>query len=442
MQNPRLAVKQWLRRVTGSIAFFPTIIALAFIVLALLLIWVEYQPWLMDIKESMDVVMVESEEDGRLVLGTLVASTISLMVFSFSMVMVVLNQASANLSPRLLPGLITAKDNQVVMGVYLGTICFCLMLILNIHPDADERRIPGFGILVGLCFGLACLALFAYFIHSISQAIQVDHILDRLLQQTLSKLRKSLGAEKFIEPDTSGWSTLNAPCAGYLKWIQEDELLRLCCEYDVQLQMKERIGYFYVANAPYVRVNKELDQTIAEKVHQCFLFYPQERLGDHYSFGFKQISEVAVKSLSPGINDPATAIKAIDMLVMLFIEKCSSEEICILKDKKGAARIFLQPTSFDDLLRQNITPIREYAKRDPIVMRHLLNGMCKVRRMLRNDGCTLTLVRHAIAVRDSCDEALTNALDRASINEEIETFNQRHHEQALALLKCYTEPKS
>lgn len=436
MQNPRLAVKQWLRRITGSIAFFPTIIALAFIVLALLIIWVEYQPWLMDVKEAMDVVLVESVEDGRLVLGTLVASTISLMVFSFSMVMVVLSQASANLSPRLLPGLITAKDNQIVMGFYLGTICFCLMLILNIHPEADERRIPGFGIFVGLCFGLACLALFAYFIHSISQAIQVDQILDRLLQQTLLKLRKSLTDEKSVEPDTNGWSILNAPGAGYLKWIQEDELLRVCCENDLQLQMTERIGYFYVANAPYVRVNKELDKVLAEKVHQCFLFYPQERLGDHYSFGFKQISEVAVKSLSPGINDPATAIKAIDMLVMLFIEKCSREEICVLNDKKGSARIFLQPTRFEDLLQQDITPIREYAKRDPIVMRHLLNGITKIRAMLHDEQSVQTLMRHAVAVRDSCDDALTNKLDRASINEEIESFNQRHQQNALAMLQC------
>lgn len=434
VQRLRLALKQWLRRITGSIAFYPAIIALAFIVLALFLIWAEYQPWLMDLKERMDVVIVESVEDGRLVLGTLVASTISLMVFSFSMVMVVLSQASSNLSPRLLPGLITAKDNQVVMGFYLGTICFCLMLILNIHPEADERRIPGFGIFVGLCFGLACLALFAYFIHSISQAIQVDQILDRLLQRTLVKLKKSHGAKAAAEPDTQDWSLLNTPCAGYLKWIQEDELLRLCCEHDLQLKMLEPIGYFYVVNSPYVRVNKALDEALAKKFHDCFLFYPQERLGDHYSFGFKQISEIAVKSLSPGINDPATAIKAIDMLVMLFIEKCSSEELCTLNDKKGAPRIFLKAFPVDELLQQNITPIREYAKQDPIVMRHLLNGMHKIHLALADPEKLRVLIKHMTAVRDSCDQGLVNPLDRASVNDEIKAFNQHNNEETLTLL--------
>lgn len=433
MQSLRLAVKQWSRRITGSIAFYPTIIALAFIVLALFLIWAEYQPWLMEIKDNLDVVIVGSVEDGRLVLGTLVASTISLMVFSFSMVMVVLNQASSSLSPRLLPGLITAKDNQVVMGFYLGTICLCLMLILNIHPDADEARIPGFGIFIGLCFGIACLGFFAYFIHSISQAIQVDQILDRLLQQTLARLRKNLCREQQPQPSAENWITLKTPRAGYLKWIQDGDLLRLCCEHDMELRMVEPIGYFYVADAPYLLVSKELDDELIDEIYQCFDFYPQERLGDHYSFGFKQISEIAVKSLSPGINDPATAIKAIDMLVMLFIEKCSGEDVRVLYDKQGKPRIFLQPNGMDELLQQNVTPIREYAKRDSIVMRHLLSGLCKVWRFQTNQTRE-TLLRHIIAVRDACDEALTISLDRASINDEINAFNQYTNEKTLAPL--------
>jgi len=425
VQSLRLAVKQWLRRITGSIAFYPAIIAIAFVILALLLIWVEYQPWLMDLKDNMDVVIVESVEDGRLVLGTLVASTISLMVFSFSMVMVVLNQASSSLSPRLLPGLITAKDNQVVMGFYLGTICLCLMLILNIHPDANEAQVPGFGIFVGLCFGLACLGFFAYFIHSISQAIHVDQILHRLLQQTLDRLRKELCRNQQPQPSAHHWHSVKTPHAGYLKWIQEEELLRLCCEHDVELRMVEPIGYFYVANAPYLLVSRELDDALIDAIHQCFDFYPQERLGDHYSFGLKQISEIAVKSLSPGINDPATAVKAIDMLVMLFIEKCSGDEIRVLFDKKGTARIFLQPNSLDELLQQNVTPIREYAKQDPVVMRHLLNGLIKIWRYAEDQPSKQILLRHIVAVRDACDDTLSNALDRASIDAEIVDFHRR-----------------
>lgn len=434
MKRLRLVVKQRLRRITDSIAFYPALIALGFILLALLLIWVEYQTWLMDLKEHMDVLLVESVEDGRLVLGTLIASTISLMVFSFSMVMVVLNQASANLSPRLLPGLITAKDNQVVLGFYLGTICFCLMLILNIHPDSDEARIPGFGILIGLCLGLSCLALFVYFIHSISQAIQVDHILDRLLQQTLAKLRKNLCKAEMQQPEVDNWHALNAPQAGYLKWVQKDDLLRLCATHDFQLQMVERIGYFYLANEPYLRVSRELDGLLEKEVYECFLFYPQEQLADHFSFGFKQISEIAVKSLSPGINDPATAIKAIDMLVMLFIEKCSGVEMCVHSDNKNVPRLFLQPALLEDLLQHNITPIRAYAKQDPIVMRHLVNGLCKIYYAQKREEESQILMRHLIAVRDGCDSSLENALDRQSINTELQEFNRRVPEQMVALL--------
>lgn len=430
----RVTLNKHLRSITDSIAFFPTLIAVGIAAFALLVIWLEYQPWMSRLKRFLDVVMVESVEDGRLILGTLVASIISLMVFSFSMVMVVLNQASANLSPRLLPGLITVKDNQVVLGFYLGTICFCLMLILNINPQAAEARVPSLGIFIGLVLGLGCLGLFTYFIHSISQAIQVDHILDRLLRQTLARLDKSPCKPLPELPSTDAWPTLTTPKAGYLKWIQQGELLQLCQRHDVQLQMLEPIGHFYVANSAFLRSNRTLDKTLQHDIRRCFVFYPQERLGDHYSFGFKQIAEIAIKALSPGMNDPATAIKAIDMLVMLFIERCMQGERCELKSLDGETRMVLKPTLIDDLLQQNISQIREYAKHDPLVMLHLLNGLSKIWRAQTEPPVQRALQQHMVAVRDSCAEALTNNLDRQMINAEIRRINNAPQGPAIAPL--------
>ena len=180
-------INDWLfksyRLIIGSIAFYPTIITMGFFGFSIIINLIEYRPWMMDLKETLSFILVKSKEDARLVLGTLVGSIISLMGFSFSMVMVVLNRASATLSPRVIPGLITHKSNQTVLGFYLGSIVYCLTLIVNIQSEGSNS-IPDFGILMAMIFGIMCLGFFMFFIHSISQSIQVDNILKRIQGKT------------------------------------------------------------------------------------------------------------------------------------------------------------------------------------------------------------------------------------------------------------------
>ena len=112
------------QRIIHSLAFYPTLIAIGFFLLCLLTMAIEYQPWMMALKGYFDLGLVRNADNARLILGTLVAGILSLMVFSFSMVMVVLNQAGSNLSPRVIPGLITKRSHQVVLGFYLGTTMY------------------------------------------------------------------------------------------------------------------------------------------------------------------------------------------------------------------------------------------------------------------------------------------------------------------------------
>lgn len=434
MNRILLAVKPLLRRVTSSIAFYPTLIAISFIALALLMIWGEYKPWIMEIKPSIAILLVGTVDDGRLVLGTLVASIISLMVFSFSMVMVVLNQASAHLSPRLLPGLITAKDNQVVLGVYLGTICYCMILILNIRSADSGIQVPELGILVGMLCGLLCLGLFMYFIHSISQSIQVDTILQRLFKQTAHRLNRESTDKTNESCEAKDWFNIKAPKAGYLKWIQEGELLSLCEKKDMKVRMERCIGHFYIEGSTYLKVSEKLDDTDIHDIHQCFVFYPEESTVDYYSFGFKQISEIAVKSMSPGINDPATAIKVIDILMVLLVQRCQTVEKYVLCDSDETPRIFLNPTQISDLLYDYIVPIKHYSKRDPLVMKRLISGMIQVYLRAEREADKTALIEHILAIREACDKNMDDQMDRDLINMEIRTFNKVSESFSILLL--------
>ena len=376
MSRITLFFKKVYIQIINSIAFFPAIISLGFLLFSLFIMTIEYNTIVLDFKKVLKVMLVQGVENARLILGTIVGSIFSLMVFSFSMVMLVLNRASATLSPRVIPGLITQKSHQIVLGVYLGTIIYSLILIINIQSPSAENQIPTLGILISMIFAITCLGLFVYFIHSISRSIQVDNILQRIFKKTLRKIREQHIPEKPARmPNTDGWETVFSTSSGYLKRIENKSLIKICKANDISIRITESLGFFFVKGYPLAKVSRDISEEIQNEILNCFIFYIEEHVSDHYSFGFKQISEIAVKALSPGINDPATAIKAIDMLSILFIEKMEINEMNYLTDGDGKLLVFYEYPSIDQLLFINLSPIREYGKHDANVMLNLLESL-------------------------------------------------------------------
>ena len=147
MFTPRKIADNY-RELVSSIGFYPSLLSVIFLLFAVLVTTTEYTSFVMELKSLLEVLLVDSEENARTILSTLTGSIISLTVFSFSMVMVVLNSASASLSPRVLPGLITRKSHQLVLGFYLGSIIFSIVMLINIRTmDNGEIGIPSLGIL-------------------------------------------------------------------------------------------------------------------------------------------------------------------------------------------------------------------------------------------------------------------------------------------------------
>ena len=433
MKSTKNLLYKTYRSITGSIAFYPTLIAVGFFVLAAIIMLIEYEPFMMDFKENISFILVKSKEDARLVLGTLVGSIISLMVFSFSMVMIVLNRASSTLSPRVIPGLITDKSNQIVLGFYLGSIIYSLILIVNVQSE-ETINTPDFGILLAMIFGITCLAFFMYFIHTISQNIQVDNILDSIYSNTRKEMERLTLAEDEIEgekPNTENWFTLNTSKAGYFKKVRVNELVKLCEHHEIKVQMIEPVGFFFVESSPLVCIDKKIDQEIKDEIENCFILYPQEWVSDHYVFGFKQISEIAVKALSPGINDPRTAIKAIHQLTLLYIKKIKMREKYILQDSQGENRFFFKEITFEKLLDDYITQIRIYGKSDTLVMLALLHGLLSMHKADVNRRHQSTIKRYFEALIEVCNKNFESELDFSLVNIVIEEFNLLSPSQAL-----------
>lgn len=434
MKNVWFSIQKSLNRTTSSIAFIPSLFAVSGLVLAFLTVSIEYRPVIIDFKENIKFLLITSEEDGRLVLGTLVASIISLMVFSFSMVMIVLNRASSNLSPRILPGLISNKPHQIILGFYLGTILYSLIMIVNFQSD-KEYVLPSLGILLSMIFGVTCLYLFVYFIHSISKSIQVESIINSIYLETQEQMERYGREEKQDErkiPEVNNWEDICVDTAGYLKLIKISELLKLSVKHDFKISLQKHIGAFLVADYPFLKISspEKLSSENIDNIKACFTFYPDDQVKDHYLFGFKQISEVASKALSPGINDPGTAIKALDLLSVLFIKKMEIIEPLYEEDDSGTIRVIYFPVTLEELLFYNLVPIREYGKSDVMVVLKIFEVLKNIIYGDKSNEYRETLISMVKSCIQAADLGLTNSLDREQINKIILKIDKKFNHQA------------
>ncbi|MFZ6051636.1 DUF2254 domain-containing protein [Halocola ammonii] len=435
MKKLRSSIKRVYQKTVKSIAFLPTMISFLFFVFFFTIRAFEDTELSHQLANIAKPLLVSNIADSRLILGSIIGGLISLIVFSFTMVMLVLNTASSTLSPRVLPGLITRKNHQVVLGFYVGSLTYSILLVIKL----SEQSVPSWGVFFAMLFMLLSFAFFVYFIHSISVSIQVDKIVESIFKETRKGMharQKKYSALKSQPsfPETDGWFTLRANLPGYFKNIDKKQLISILQEHDLVAEITVDIGFFTVKNYPFLRVNRDLsnEQELCERIKNCFTFYIEEYVGSHYTFGMKQISEVAVKALSPGINDPGTAVKCTDLLFMLLLEKLSIPEREFEVDENGKLRVMYRSLTLDELLFLNLTPIRQYGQSDSLVMLNLLEGLKNLAYTDQHSKAyTATLTRFSESLIVEMKKTISTDQSRERINRMIGRLNELLDERKL-----------
>lgn len=432
-------------RVRHSMAFVPSIIGTLFFLAALLVNAIEYLAPISKLKEAISFALVTDVATARTVLAILIGGLISLTVFSFSMVMLSINQASATLSPAVVPALIADPLRQKILGIYIGTITFYLTITLNMNPLDYQSKVPQLGILMCYLLAILCITLFVYFISSITRSLQVDTILQDLYDQTLSQLKQKTTTDHSSELDDSiqdllseeGWSAVKTVQPGYFKSVNKNQLLDLMTENDVSVSLQVRRGEFAVVGEPVLKVSKELDEEKQQELAECFVFYMEEFAEEHYSYGIKHISQIGVKALSPGINDPMTAIKCIQLLSLLLIEATPVESFEIIETETAEPYCRIPEYTLADLVFLAIAPLCKYAQTDAQTLIALFTLMKSLIVSARDEKDQDMLGNFARCLADDVHTNIKNAVDRNHIDHQINTINhlsERVDKSAIPLL--------
>ena len=374
---------QYFWKIENKIAFYPSLIAIWGLIFALLMVSAEQHGISDYLQKVMPVLVINDLETARVILSSLIGGLISILVFSFSMVMIILNQASSNFSPRLLPGLISNKKHQSILGIHLSGVFYCLITLISIEPTGKNYQLPGFSVLVAIFFITVSLGAFIYFIHSISQSIQVDHILKSIFITAKKRLEllinyddenKSLIEEDKQLSDTSEWHEYYSAKSGYIKTMQINNLLELIEQSHTVIRILPRKNTFLLKGIPIFKSKQKLDEASVQNFLDQFIIDDTESLNENYALAFQLITEIAIKAMSPGINDPGTALTCIDYLTeLLALRMKKSDRMLIGQDDKLKVQINITP--FDQLLYTILAPFRAYCSHDIIIVTKLLR-MC------------------------------------------------------------------
>ncbi len=351
-----------------SIAFYPVLISFLFCVISICTLNVENLELVTKLKERASFLVVRDIETAKTILSTLIGGILSLTVFSFSMVMVVLNQASSNFSPRLLPGLISDKKHQIILGFYTGTILYTVIILMSLGSYRPSEGYSGFSTILAAIFGIICISLFVYFIHSISSAIQIDHIVDKIFAQSNKKLEEKINNQNSCDLSTSGWKVIYSEHSGYYQGIFISFVSDYFKNQENHVEIIPYESQYVWKGSPLMKIKEDIPADELRSLINSISFSQDKHKNDGYISGMLKLTEVAVRAMSPGINDPGTTTDVITKLGQL-IAKASQVYPRTFEENKENKIILIENTIIaEELMRILIQPIRHYARNDSIVM--------------------------------------------------------------------------
>ncbi|MDR3721118.1 MAG: DUF2254 domain-containing protein [Candidatus Acidoferrales bacterium] len=352
----------------------------------------------------------------QVILGGIASSIMTVVSIVFAILLMTLTLASMQFSPRIIVSFARDRVTQWTLGIFLGTFLYCMASLPAAHslphPFAPVATVAG-----SILLAIVCVGLLLFFIHHISQAISVNHIVDRIASDTervVDEVMPAARREKHVETgdgiEASAWEApiLNLD-SGYIRFVDLKRLLLLATYHRVKLRVIRRVGQFVPAGVPLAIGDKRerLTEEVSAAVRAAFDVGPTRTLQQDVEFGVLQIVDIALKAISPAMNDPTTAITCVDQLSRILI-RFESREMpeTMLYDMQGVGRVSIRWIDSERLLDSAFEQIRMYSKSDVAVSLRLLRGYGDIATATPSDAVRRMVFDRAKRVVDGCAERI------------------------------------
>lgn len=314
----------------------------------------------------------------KTILGTLSGSLLTITTFTFSTIMVVMTTYSSNYSPRVVDNFLTDKISMKVLGFFTGGFLYCLLTLLFMRSTPENYKV--LSATVAVLYSVVCIIYFIRFVFSVSSSMQASKLIYRLFQQSMELIEETMTFREHHETlndfDTKVYPhnyTVQSAKFGYLELVNWTSLMDLLQGLDCAVHIHGSIGTFFSKNTDlftlYYMDPDSFPEKMDQKIEQCFTFTQEKMTISDYKFTIQKIMEIALRAISPGVNDPYTAIHCIRFLgVLLSRIGEASNPFSVLRKENGLGRILYEDFHFSQILSDTCSQIIHYGKEDLYVM--------------------------------------------------------------------------
>ncbi|HWE04623.1 MAG TPA: DUF2254 domain-containing protein [Tepidisphaeraceae bacterium] len=353
----------------------------------------------------------------QVILSGIASSIMTVVSIVFAILLMTLTLASMQFSPRIIVSFSRDRVTQRTLGIFLGTFCYC-MAALPAARSMPTPFAPVATVFGAMILAVACVGWLLFFIHHISHAISVNFIVDRIAAETEAVIDETMPAPRTPRQAHGGavasikWDRMIlSDESGYIRFVEVDRLMELARTYQVRVQVLRRVGHFVPAGVPLMRISgaDRMPPEGGDAFRGAFDIGPSRTLQQDVEFGVLQIVDIALRAISPAVNDPSTAINGIDQLSRILIRYAARQEPeSVLFDLPGEARVIVPWISFEGLLESAFDQIRHYAAHDRAVCLRLLRALGDIAVSTQDDDCRQSTIDRARRIVADCQSRLSD----------------------------------
>ena len=378
--------------IRSSLWYRPAIMTVIAILMSFLTIWLDHtlfreeriQAWWL---------FEGGAEGARGVLSAIASTTMTVATTAFSFTLVALQLSSSQYSPRIVRNFTGDRSNQLVIGIFVSTFVYSLLVLRVVRSEYGDRDrfVPAISVTVALLLAMVCIAALIYFFHHATRTIQASVIITRTTEQASTVIGGArerlvddgscrLSATPFPRPPgLRPVGIVRGPNSGYVQKIIHDRLVSLATEHNLLVEVNARPGSFLLPDDPRLTIwaypepsavdrrddEEEENGTLVDAFDQLVEIGLERTLEADIIFGLQQVADIALRALSPGVNDPNTAIDSLDRIGELLVrmEPTNGAESARLDDA-GVMRVLHPEVTWDEMVNAAFMQLRHYSAGD------------------------------------------------------------------------------
>jgi uncharacterized membrane protein len=370
-------------------------------------------------------------DSARQILAALAAAVITVVGVVFSITIVTLTLASTQFGPRMLRNFIRDRGTQFTLGTFVATFVYAILALVSISPSSHGDFVPHLSITVTLGLVVLDLAVLIFFIHHTAKSIQLPQVIASIAGDLSNAIDvqvasgrehagfrdRGLSVSELTSRMAESGGVVHTAKSGYLQFVRYDTLVEIAARKSAVIRLLHRPGHFVVEGHPLATVlPAEAAPDIARSLDRAHFIGPHRTLTQDLAYAIDQLVEIAIRALSPAVNDTFTAITCIDWL---------GDGLCkialrwnpttVHRDGAGYVRVISAELSYSRLVQRAFEKIRQAGRGMPAVMIRQLEALAKIKDYATTEEQQQVLLEQAAMILRASRESVPEEADRADV---------------------------